>query len=84
MALRRGLGMNITSDMVRDYFSPKPVGGHGNQQQPVAPIKYEKHHVGATSGTTRAVSGLATPHFSREEVRYYEQKMTLSGDLDEE
>lgn len=82
MALRRGLGMNITSDMVKDYFSPSATSSlnpNKNSQE----VIYEKYRVGSTSTATRAASGFATPHFSKEEVRYYEQQMTLSAEPDE-
>ena len=78
MPLRRGLGMNITSDMVKGYFQP------GQNITPVSEeVKFEKFRVGTTSATTRSQSGIATPYFSKDEVQYYEQQMTLASNLDE-
>ena len=75
MPLRRGLALNITSDMVKNYFQPGQ-----NPNQPANQVQFERHQVGMTSfGSTRATSGIATPHFSQEEVQYYEQQMTLSN-----
>ena len=78
MPLRRGLGMNITSDMVKGYFQPNQNPTLASNEQ----VKFEKFQVGSTRGATRAQSGVATPHFSKEEVQYYEQQMTLSSHPD--
>ena len=78
MPLRRGLGMNITSDMVKGYFRPSE-----NPNQAASEVKFEKFQVGTTRNATRAHSGIATPHFSKEEVQYYEQQMTLSSNPDD-
>jgi len=68
--------------MVKDYFSPSATSSFNANTQKQEVI-FEKYRVGSTSATTRAASGLATPHFSKEEVRYYEQQMTLSAEPDE-
>lgn len=75
--------MSITNDMVNDFFSPKPIVlAHNSQKE--NKYTYEKHFVGSSSfASTRAASGVQTPGYSNEEVRFYEQQMTLSTNYEE-
>lgn len=73
-----GLGVNITPDLVNDFFSLKP------KNQPAIP-KYVKHTAGSSlmTGTT---SGAMTPGnaFNINDVNYFEEQLTLGNMSDEE
>ena len=74
-----GLGVNITPDLVNDFFSIKPKGQS-------VPLKYQKHHVGSSSSMTRGSSGGMTPGnaFNLNDVQYFEQQLKLGSLYDDE
>ena len=76
---RSGLGLNITADLVNDFFSIKP----NTSSLSSDPIKFVKHHVGSSQFVSIANSGIQTPRYHFD-TSYYEQQMKLGGGINEE
>ena len=69
--MRTGLGIDITPDVINDFFQIKPNKASNHNHQ------VAKHHVGSCS-VTQSNSGYVTPH-NKDLSNYLEQQLKLSS-----